>query len=466
MAFILSVLPVAVLVVALVALKAPAWKAALVAFAVGAAEALFWRGISFGELAVCAEQGVYTGLFPIGLIVFAALFTYGVTETSGAIADIKAGLSSLSSDRRFMALLVAWGFGNFMEGMAGFGTAVAIPCAILVGVGFDPLRAVLCCLVANTTPTAFGSVGVPTSVLASEAGLDLRALTSTIVSLQIAVTAILPFLVLVAADGWRGLRECWKLALGASAAFLVPWVLAARFVGCELPDIVGGIVVMVLFAFLGKRGGTDIRRQTWAWMPFSIVVVSLGAISFLPSAWKPAPGFTVLVAGIIGGLCQGIGPLRLFGVASKTAKRYALAVFTICTVLALAKTMVASGLTQILADGLVAATGRGYAAVSSIVGALGGFVTGSGTSTNVLFGALQASVGASEAEKFLFASANVMGAGIGKMVCPQSIVLGCAAVGLAGRESEVMKRSFMYFVAVLLLACAVTCVFGIVAMLQ
>ena len=452
--------PVAVLVVALVVLKAPAWKAALAAFAVGAAEAFLWRGLSFEGIATCAAQGVLTGLFPIGLVIFAALFTYGVTETSGAVADIKAGLGSLSSDRRFTALLVAWGFGNFMEGMAGFGTAVAIPCAILVGVGFDPLRAVLCCLVANTTPTAFGSVGVPASVLASEAGLEVRALTSTIVLLQLAVTAVLPFLVLVAADGWRGLRECWKLALGASVAFLVPWILAARFVGCELPDVAGGISVMVLFAFLGNRSGMDVRRQVWAWMPFALVVVALGAVSPLPSAWKPSPGFVVLAAGILGGLCQGLRPLQLVGVAAKTAKRYSLAVFTICTVLALAKTMVAAGLTQILASGLVAATGSGYAAVSSVVGALGGFVTGSGTSTNVLFGALQASVGSTEAEKFLFAAANVMGAGIGKMVCPQSIVLGCAAAGLAGRESEVMKKAFPYFVAVLALACAVTCAFA------
>ena len=319
MTFVLSLLPIAVLVAALVVVKAPAWKAALAALVVGAAEALFWRGMSAGEFAGCAAQGVSTGLFPIGLVIFAALFTYAITETSGAIADIKGGLCSLSSDSRFLALLVAWGFGNFMEGMAGFGTAVAIPCAILVGVGFDPARAVLCCLVANSTPTAFGSVGVPTSVLASETGLDVGVLTSSIVLLQLAVTALLPFFVLVAADGWRALRECWKLALGASIAFVVPWCLAARFTGCELPDIVGGITVMALFAFLGKRGETNVRRQLWAWMPFAFVVVALGAVSVVPPEWKPSPGIVVLSAGALGGLCQGVGPLRLLGVAAKTA---------------------------------------------------------------------------------------------------------------------------------------------------
>ena len=462
MAFLLSLLPIAVLVAALVVVKAPAWKAALAALAVGVAEAVLWRGVSAGQLADCAVQGVTTGLFPIGLVILAALFTYAITETSGAIADIKGGLAALSDDKCFLALLIAWGFGNFMEGMAGFGTAVAIPCAILVGVGFDPLRAVLCCLVANTTPTAFGSVGVPTSVLASETGLDVDTLTSVVVTLQLAVTALLPFLVLVAADGLRGLRDGWKLALGASVAFVVPWYLTARFAGCELPDIVGGLAVMALFAFLGKRNGIDPKRQLWAWQPFAFVIVALAAVSFLPPARKPTPGLGVLAAGAVGGLCQGLSPRRLAVVAARTARRYALAIVTICTVLALAKTMVAAGSTQILADGLVAATGRGYAAVASVVGALGGFVTGSGTSTNVLFGPLQASVGTSASARLLYAAANVMGAGIGKMVCPQSIVLGCAAAGLAGRESEVMKRSFPFFVAVLAVACVVTGLFRLI----
>ena len=465
MAFVLSLLPIVVLVMALVAVKAPAWKAAFAALAVGAAEAVLWHGMSARTLAGCMVQGVSTGLFPIGLVVFAALFTYAITETSGAIAEIKGSLSALSDDKRFMALLVAWGFGSFMEGMAGFGTAVAIPCAILIGIGFDPSKAVICCLVANTTPTAFGSVGVPIGILAGEVGIDVEVLTSSIMLLQLAVTAVLPFVVLVTVDGWRALREGWKLALGASVVFVVPWCLAAMFLGCELPDIVGGIAVMAYFALLGKRRGVTLLRQLWAWMPFAFIVVALGVVSMLPPKWKPSPGIVVLAAGVFGGLCQGVRPLRLLGVAVKTVKRYSLAVLTICTVLALAKTMVASGLTQILAEGLVAATGRSYAAVSAIVGSIGGFVTGSGTSTNVLFGALQASVGSSESERILFAAANAMGAGIGKMVCPQSIVLGCAAAGLSGCESDVIKRVFPFFVFVLFLACAVTFAFKLFGVL-
>lgn len=455
-----SLLPILVLIFALTAFRLPAWCAALAALAVGAAEAFFIFGLSLGEIACSSAGGAATGLYPIGLVIVAALFTYAITVESNAISDIKGALAGLSSDNRFLALLVAWGFGVFMEGMAGFGTAVAIPCAILVGVKFDPMKAVLCCLVANTTPTAFGSVGVPTMVLASETGLDLGRLTVTISVLQLLATSLSPFLILFIVDGWRGLRECWHLALVADIALLGSWLAVAPFLGCELPDIVGGLVAMAALAMIGgRRGSIDFKRQLWAWQPFAYVVLALGCAAFLPREYKLSPGIVIFAAALVGGRCQGLRFRTLFRLSGSTAWRYSPALLTICAVLALGKVMGASGMTRALADALIASTGSFYSAVSSVVGALAGFVTGSGTSSNVLFGALQASVASSEAEKYLFAAANVMGAGIGKMICPQSLVLGCAAAGLAGRESEVMGRALRYFVPVLALACLATFVF-------
>ena len=449
----LSILPVAVLVAALAGFGLPAWCAALAAFAAGAAVAAFCFGLPCAAVAQCAASGAATGLFPIGLVIVAALFTYAATVESGAIAEIKGGLSRLSGDRRFQALLVAWGFGGFMEGMAGFGTAVAIPCAILVGIGFDPVKAVLCCLVANTTPTAFGSAGVPTMVLAGEAGADVSQLSAAIAFLQLAATSLSPFLILAIVDGWRGVRECWRLALVADAAFLSAWAAVAPLLGCELPDIAGGIAVMAAFALMGNRSGIDLRRQAWAWMPFAFVVLALGGAALMPRECRISPGFAILAAGASGALCQGLRPARVAAIAARTVLRYSPALFTICAVLALAKVMGAAGMTRNLAGALVSATGSAYPAVSAIVGALGGFVTGSGTSSNVLFGSLQASVASCEAQKILFAAANVMGAGIGKMICPQSIVLGCAAAGLAGRERSVMVKALGCFAAVLSVAC-------------
>lgn len=456
----LAAAPIAVLIAALAVAKLAAWKAALLALAAGAA--LATRVLGLPQIAEAAVKGALTGLFPIGLVIVAALFTYAATVESGAMDEIKGALAALSPDKGYLALIVVWGFGNFMEGMAGFGTAVAIPCAILVGAGFDPMRAVLCCLIANTTPTAFGSVGVPTMVLASETALAAPRLTATVALLQIAVTALSPFLVLLAADGWRALRGKWRLALVADIAFLVPWLSVALFAGCELPDVAGGICVMVALALLGDRSGIDLRRQAWAWMPFGFVVAVLGAAAILPAPIKPSPGLLVLTAAFAGGLCQRIKPPRLAALFAGVCRKYALALATICAVLALAKIMGAAGMTATLADALLSATGKCYAGVASVVGALGGFVTGSGTSSNVLFGSLQAAAGTNEAQKFLFAAANVMGAGIGKMICPQSIVLGCATAGLAGCESELMKKALPYFSVVLALACAAT-VLAIVA---
>jgi len=449
----LSLLPIAVLVVALAGLGLPAWCAASAAFTVAALESCIAFGLAPGAIVRCAASGASTGLFPIGLVIVAALFAYALTVESDAISEIKSGLSRLSGDKRFQALLIAWGFGGFMEGMAGFGTAVAIPCAVLVGIGFDPVKAVLCCLVANTTPTAFGSVGVPTMVLAGETATDLSRLSTTVALLQLAATSLSPFLILAIVDGWRGVRECWRLAVLADVAFLASWLAVAPFLGCELPDIAGGMAVMAAFAALGNRDGIDLRRQAWAWMPFGFVVLALGCAAFLPPERKISPGFVILAAATVGGVCQGVRPARIAALAARTVFRYAPALFTICAVLALAKVMGAAGMTRTLADTLVAATGRFYPAVSGVVGALGGFVTGSGTSSNVLFGSLQASVGSGEAQRLLFAAANVMGAGIGKMLCPQSIVLGCAAAGLAGRERDIMVKAAGYFALVLSVAC-------------
>ncbi len=403
---------------------------------------------------------VLFALYPICLVILGALFTYGVTVESGAMERIKSGLAAVSDDRRVLALLIVWGLGNFMEGMAGFGTAVAIPAAILVGIGFDPMKSVLMCLVANTTPTAFGSVGVPILTLAKESGCDAGALFVTTAFLELAVTAAGPFLVLVVADGWRGLKGMWGYAIVADIAFVVPWLLAAVYLGCELPDILGGISVMTVIGLLASRGRVrgEIAAQLKAWAPFACVVAILGAAAFLPSeAKKYAPvGGLILVAGFCGGLIQGLSPWRMVKLVGTTVVKYRKAFITIISVLVVARVLERAGVIALLAEGLVAVTGKGYPFFSTAVGALGGFITGSGTNSCVLFGKLQvnaaAAIGASPS---LLAAANLMGAGIGKMICPQSVAIGIAAAGLAGSKS-VVRRILPYFVAVLVAACLVT----------
>ena len=458
----LSLLPIAYLAAALSVFKVKAQWATLGAalLALGLALAFFRDDLPPAQVAPVVIDGVGFALYPICLVVLAALFVYSLTVESGAMRTIREGLSRVSPDPRVLALLIVWGFGNFMEGMAGFGTAVAIPAAMLVGIGFDPLRAVLMCLVANTTPTAFGSVGVPIATLAKVGGCDANALAGTTALLQLAVTALGPFLILLVYGGRTALRGMVRFALIADAAFLVPWFLAARVLGPELPDILGGLSVLACVALVATKGrlGGDLRAQLFAWAPFGFVVALLTGAAFLPTSLKryASPGTLVLVAGFLGGAVQGLSFGRMCRVLGKTFASYWTAFATICFVLVLARVMTAAGMVATLADALVAVTGSAYPFFAPLVGALGGFVTGSGTSANVLFGSLQTDAANQlGVSANLLAAANVMGAGIGKMICPQSIAIGTAAALIAPRAGEAFKRAFPWFLAVLALACLV-----------
>ena len=457
----LALLPILWLIAALSVLRLKAYQAALSALAVGLAVSLaaFRTGLPPAGMPAAVWGGVAFALHPICLVILAALFTYAVTVASGAMATIRAGLAEITDDRRVQALIIVWGFGNFMEGMAGFGTAVAIPTAILVGVGFDPLKAVLMCLVANTTPTAFGSVGVPLATLAAKSGVEGAALSWTAAWLQSAVTAAGPVMILLVLDGFRALRGMAVHVILAEIAFLAPSLLAARYLGWELPDILGGLATIVALGAYALRGRrpAGFGRLCRAALPFVFVVLILGAAAFAPPAFRRSPGLLVLLAGFLGGLVQRLPPVRLVQILWRTAVDYRAAFVTTCAVLALARVMGDSGMILALAQALVAATGSAYPFVAAGVGALGGFVTGSGTSSCALFGELQANAAeALTVSPTVLAAANVMGAGIGKMICPQSIAIGAAAAGLAGRESQILKKAAPWFVLVAGTACLVT----------
>ena len=171
MSVILALLPILWLIVALAVLKVPAWKACTAAAVLSFIIAVVPYGQSSGIMLSGALEGAALAIWPILLVITAAIFAYNLVVHTKAMETIKAMLSSVTSDMRLLALLLAWGFGAFMEGMAGFGTAVAIPAAMMVGVGFDPFKSILACLVANSVPTTFGSIAIPTTTLGSLTGL-------------------------------------------------------------------------------------------------------------------------------------------------------------------------------------------------------------------------------------------------------------------------------------------------------
>lgn len=244
--FILAMLPIIWLIVALCRLKMAGHKACVIALLITMVEAIGYWKLDAVCTATAAVEGILNALWPICLVIVAALFTYNLTMKTGEMEQIKKMLASVSKDKRVLALIIGWGFGSFMEGMAGFGTAVAIPASMLAGIGLDPFSAVIGCLVVNSTPTAFGSVGVPTVTLASVTGVDLLSLSGNVAVIQSVLTFISPFLmVCICGRGIKALKGMIPTTLVASLSFLIPWFAAAKLLGPELPDIIGSICSMV-----------------------------------------------------------------------------------------------------------------------------------------------------------------------------------------------------------------------------
>ena len=192
--FFLAILPILWLIIALSVLKIAGHKACLIALVITAVLAAGYCKLSLVCTATAGLEGVLNALWPICLVIVAALFTYNLTLETGAMELIKKMLASVSVDQRVLLLIIGWGFGNFMEGMAGFGTAVAIPASMLAAIGINPILSVIACLVVNSTPTAFGSVGVPTVTLASVTNLDVLQLSGNVALIQVILTFLSPFL--------------------------------------------------------------------------------------------------------------------------------------------------------------------------------------------------------------------------------------------------------------------------------
>lgn len=450
----------------------------------------YWK-LNFLWTMSAALEGILNALWPICLVIVAALFTYNLTLKTGAMELIKQMLAGVSCDKRVLSLLIGWGFGNFMEGMAGFGTAVAIPASMLAGIGLDPMSAVVGCLVVNSTPTAFGSVGVPTVTLGSVTGLNAVPLAGSVALIQCILTFISPFLmVCICGKGIKALKGMIPTTLVAAISFTLPWFVAAQVMGPELPDIIGSICSMVCIIVAAKifnknpdpeysievsdkeeKQGLTASEGVKAWSPFILIFILLmitstlcppihDAIAGIKSeivvyageggntlgfSWINTPGVMIFIAAIIGGLIQGASIGEMITVLVETLKKYWKTILTICSVMATAKIMGYSGMISDIAQLLVVVTGSFYPLFAPLIGAIGAFVTGSGTSTCVLFGGLQSETAVSLGlNPSWMAAANVMGAGIGKMICPQGIAIGAGAINAVGSESKILSAVFKY----------------------
>lgn len=497
--FILALMPIIWLVVALCIFKMQAHIASVGAFVVAALEALIIWKMPVIAVATASLEGFAMALWPIVIVIIAAVFTYNLTVYTGAMDVIKRMITSVSADSRILVLLIGWCFGGFLEGMAGFGVAIAIPASMLYALGFDPIIAILACLIANGCPTMFGSIGIPTTTLASVTGLDAAALAFTQTLQTAPLLFISPFLmVMLVGKGFKSLKGIVPFICVASLSFVIPEMIAAKFIGADLPVIIASVCSLICsFAYATMIKKKEVpseylmdipqnddkitmNKALVAWSPFILIFVLLLLTSKLVPfineplsaiktsvviyqgaqaspytfTWINTPGILILISGIIGGFIQKCKVKDLFKVMKDTVIQMSKTICTMLGVLACAKIMGYSGMISAISTFFVTILGSLFPLASPLIGALGTFVTGSGTSSEVLFGNVQLeaarAIGVSE---YWLVAANSLGTSAGKMLAPQSIAIGCAACGLQGKDGEILSKIAKYaFAYVIIMA--------------
>lgn len=444
-------------------------------------------------------EGVLKAIFPILIVILMALFSYNVLLESKQIDVIKQQFTNISGDKRLQVLLIVWGFGGLLEGMAGFGTAVAIPAAILIGLGFSPRFAALVSLIGNSVATGFGAVGIPVITLGKEVyGSTVTAQQSHILAgdviLQLAALMFLvPFVILMLTDSSKKyiVPNIILSAVVGGLSLGVQFV-AAYYIGAETPAILGSIaciVFIVLYAKMTEKRETPAdqaisgRQMAKAWAVYGFILVFIllasplsGPISdFLKSTlvskislpiyaegktfnfgWLSNAGLMLFLGAFIGGLVQGVSAGKLFQILGTTLVKMKSSGITVISLVAMSAIMSHSSMIAVIANGLVEATGSIYPLFAPLVGAIGTFATGSDTSSNILFGKLQATVADQiNVDKAWLAAANTAGATGGKIISPQSIAIAAAACEQQGQEGAFL-RSAMPYAAVYVLIAGIT----------
>ncbi len=549
-----AALPIVVLLGLLGVFHVKAHIAALAGLASALLIAIFVYGMPWQLGLAAAVNGAFYGLFPIGWIILGAIFIYDISVKTGKFEIVKQSIAGLASDRRIQVLLIAFAFGAFIEGAAGFGTPVAISAAMLIGLGFAPLPAAGLALIGNTAPVAYGALGTPIIVLSSVTGLDLMHL-SAMAGRQLPFFSLLvPFWIVWAMAGRKKMWEVWPACLTAGLSFAISQFLVSNFHGPWLVDIISALVSMASLVVLlrfwqpkttfrfpgeddgerqplpamprpaGSAGSGDAamlprpavrqpsrRRQVLiAWMPWIIlsllvflwgtpqvktflnggtkdapnflsgITVQKVPVPYLDKAvyrdvpvvpkpeaepavytfnWLSATGTSLLIAGVLSGLLLGLSPLALARIFAGTLWRIRISLLTIAAMLALGYTTRYGGLDATM--GLAfASTGALFAFFSPLLGWLGVALTGSDTSSNVLFGNLQQitaqQIGISPV---LAAASNSSGGVMGKMIDAQSIVVASVATNQHGQEGSILRYVFLH-------SLALACLVGVVVFLQ
>jgi lactate permease len=510
-----SIIPIVLLIVLMMGFKMSGYTSALITLAVTVLLALFavpGMGVlpaKYAEASIWGItlwsilEGFLKACFPIILIIIFAIFSYNILCETKEIETIKSQFIQMTSDKGLLVLLLTWGLGGVLEGMAGFGTAVAIPAAILISLGFKPMFSAVICLVANTVAVGFGAVGLPASTLAAQVAASGVATPeelceiATFIILQLSLMFyITPFFILMMTDRTKVLKNL-AIALFVGTFSIVVQFCCAHFIGPETPAILGSvasIIAMLLYdrLFLRRQSADDtvqvektrfgLARTLKAWSVYGLIILFIllsskivppvnkllgstlvtrfsmpvtgNSFSF---GWLSNAGLMLLLGALIGGTIQGLSFGRMMQILGRTTVGLQKTVVTICCLVAMAMLMNNTGMTNDIAKGLVALTGTAYPFFAPLIGSIGTFVTGSATNANILFGKLQATVagdlglvnqgtffGVSGNETNWLAAANCAGSEGGKLLSPQSIAIATAACGMEGQDGDIMRKTMPF----------------------
>ncbi|AMG19614.1 L-lactate permease [Staphylococcus saprophyticus] len=455
-------------------------------------------------------EGFFQGIIPIGYIVVMAVLLYKITNETGQFDTIQDSISSISQDQRIQLLLIGFAFNGFLEGAAGFGVPIAICALLLTQLGFAPLQAAMLCLIANASAGAFGAIGLPVTVI-DTLGLH-DSVTGMAVSSMSALTLVLmnmliPFLLIWIIDGFKGIKETLPAILVVAITFTVLQAIITVFIGPELADIIPPLGAMMALAIFSKKfqpkhifrinkdeeppkiSKHQPKEIIYAWSPFVIltVVVMIWSASFFKALFVPGGALESFVFNIaLPGTYSEIAnkaitlPLNIIGqtgtailivivitilmsnkvhfkdgvrLFKNAFKELWLPIITICFILVISKLMTYAGLSNAVGEG-IAKTGSIFPLLSPILGWIGVFLTGSVTNNNTLFAPIQAAVASNiGASGALLVSANTVGGVAAKLISPQSIAIATASVQQVGKESELLKMTLRYSVALLVFVC-------------
>jgi lactate permease len=549
---ILALAPILTIGVLLVGFRWPAIKAMPVGYVVVVIIGFaVWR-MSFASVAASTVQGVLIAL-SILYIVFGALLLLATLSESGAVDTIRTGFTSISADRRVQVIIIAWLFGAFIEGAAGFGTPAAVAAPLLLALGFPAMAAVMSGLIIQSTPVSFGAAGTPIIVgvteglrgaapvnaLLSGKGLELAqyadGIAIRVATLHAVAGTLIPLILACMLTGFFGQNRnfgeglgVWKFALFAAFSMTIPYLFFAITLGPEFPALLGGLTGLLIVVTAARRGflmptqpwdfgprsewednwmgnvdpdslttGRATMSTVRAWSPYLIVALLLvitripvtsegnplgNYLSGIAPEWNNIfgteisdsslaifylPGFMFLVAVLITYVIHGMGPAQIARSWRTAGRQVFGAAFALLLALPMVRVFInsseefnSSGLASMpltLAEGAASLAGSTWPFFAPIIGALGAFVAGSNTVSNLTFSLFQfgtaSNIGATES---VVVAAQAVGGAAGNMITVHNVVAASATVGLLGREGALIRKTILPMTYYLLLTGSLT----------